>query len=429
MNLSTGAGINLGEARAPPPCLDLSRLLLPHLMKEINKLLVANRSEIAIRVFRTAHELGIRTVAIYSHMDRYALHRFKAEEAYQIGEPDEPIRAYLDIESIVSLARENQVDAIHPGYGYLSENPEFARACERGGIIFIGPQVEVLERLGDKIAARKIATDAGVPVLGGSEETIADVAEGKRQAEEVGYPVILKAAKGGGGRGMRVVSDRRGFPDAYEDARRESLAAFGNADVFIERFVQKARHIEVQLLGDKHGNLVHLFERDCSVQRRHQKVVEMAPALALDEDVRRSLLDAAVAIGREVDYQNAGTVEFLVDKDEGNFYFIEVNPRIQVEHTVTEEVTGVDLIKSQILVAQGTPLDDEEIGLPSQVAVRTHGYAMQCRVTTEDPANDFMPDYGRVSHYRSAAGMGIRLDAGSAFSGAVVNPYYDSLLV
>ena len=398
-------------------------------MKEIKKLLVANRSEIAIRVFRTAHELGIRTVAIYSHKDRYALHRFKADEAYLIGNPDEPIRAYLDIEWIVALARENHVDAIHPGYGFLSENPDFARACEREGIIFIGPQVEVLERLGDKTAARKIAAKVGVPVLGGSEEAITDVIDGERQAGRVGYPIILKAAKGGGGRGMRVVTDPRDFPGAFEDARSESLSAFGNSDVFIERFVQRARHIEVQLLGDKHGNLVHLYERDCSVQRRHQKVVEIAPALVLDDKVRRSLHEAAVAIGREVDYQNAGTVEFLVDQDEGAFYFIEVNPRIQVEHTVTEEVTGVDLVKSQILVAQGTPLEDEEIGLRSQIAVRTDGFALQCRVTTEDPTNDFMPDYGRVSHYRSAAGMGVRLDAGSAFSGAVVNPYYDSLLV
>ena len=398
-------------------------------MKEIKKLLVANRSEIAIRVFRTAHELGIRTVAIYSHKDRYALHRFKADEAYLIGKPEEPIRAYLDIEWILALARENEVDAIHPGYGFLSENPDFARACEREGIIFVGPQVEVLESLGDKTAARKIAEEAGVPVLGGSEESLSDVAEGRTQAEAVGYPVILKAAKGGGGRGMRVVTDPKDFSGAFEDAQRESLMAFGSEDVFIERFVERARHIEVQLLGDKHGNLVHLYERDCSVQRRHQKVVEIAPALNLDEDVRRSLHEAALAIGREVGYQNAGTVEFLLDQDGGDFYFIEVNPRIQVEHTVTEEVTGVDLIKSQILVAQGTPLDDEEIGLASQIDVRTQGFAMQCRVTTEDPANDFMPDYGRVSHYRSAAGMGVRLDAGSAFSGAVVNPYYDSLLV
>ena len=398
-------------------------------MKEIKKLLVANRSEIAIRVFRTGHELGIRTVAIYSHKDRYALHRFKADEAYLIGEPEEPIRAYLDIEWIVSLAQENQVDAIHPGYGFLSENPEFARACERAGIIFIGPQVEALERLGDKTEARRIATDAGVPVLGGSENSLLDVIDGEREAGKVRYPVILKAAKGGGGRGMRVVSHPNEFPGAFNDAQRESLMAFGSEDVFVERYVQRARHIEVQLLGDKHGNLVHLYERDCSVQRRHQKVVEIAPALALDEKVRRGLLEAAVAIGREVAYENAGTVEFLVDQDEGDFYFIEVNPRIQVEHTVTEEITGVDLVKSQILVAQGKPLDDEEIGLPSQIAVRTQGYAMQCRVTTEDPVNDFMPDYGRVSHYRSAAGMGVRLDAGSAFSGAVVNPHYDSLLV
>ena len=398
-------------------------------MNEIKKLLVANRSEIAIRVFRTAHELGIRTVAIYSHKDRYALHRFKADEAYLIGKPEEPIRAYLDIEWIVSLARENQVDAIHPGYGFLSENPDLARACEREGITFVGPQVEVLESLGDKTAARKIASDAGVAVLGGSEEALVDLAEGEKQAETIGYPVILKAAKGGGGRGMRVVNDPQDFPGAFEGARRESSTAFGSEDVFIERFVERARHIEVQLLGDEHGNLVHLHERDCSVQRRHQKVVEIAPALDLDDSVRRDLHEAAVAIGREVGYQNAGTVEFLVDQDGGDFYFIEVNPRIQVEHTVTEEVTGIDLVKSQILVAQGAPLDDEEIRLSSQNDVRTQGFAMQCRVTTEDPANDFMPDYGRVSHYRSAAGMGVRLDAGSAFSGAVVNPYYDSLLV
>ena len=288
-------------------------------MKEIKKLLVANRSEIAIRVLRTAHELAIRTVAIYSHKDRYALHRFKADEAYLIGEPDEPIRAYLDIERIVALARENHVDAIHPGYGFLSENPDFARACEREGIIFIGPQVDVLERLGDKTSARKIAAKVGVPVLSGSEEAINNVIDGERQAGRVGYPIILKAAKGGGGRGMRVVTDSRDFPGAFEDARSESLLAFGSSDVFIERFVQRARHIEVQLLGDKHGNLVHLHERDCSVQRRHQKVVEIAPALALDDKVRRSLHEAAVAIGREASYQNAGTVEFLVDQDEGDF--------------------------------------------------------------------------------------------------------------
>ena len=279
-------------------------------MKEIKKLLVANRSEIAIRVFRSAHELGIRTVAIYSQKDRYALHRFKADEAYLIGEPEEPIRAYLDIESIVSLARENQADAIHPGYGFLSENPDFARACESAGIIFIGPQVEALESLGDKTEARKIAADAGVPVLGGSENSIIDVIDGERQAGKVGYPIILKAAKGGGGRGMRVVSRPNDFPVVFKDAQRESLLAFGSEDVFIERYVQRARHIEVQLLGDEHGNLVHLYERDCSVQRRHQKVVEIAPALALDEKVREGLLEAAVAIGREVGYQNAGTVEF-----------------------------------------------------------------------------------------------------------------------
>lgn len=396
---------------------------------EFQRLLAANRSEIAIRIFRSTHELGVRTVAIYSHEDRYALHRFKADEAYEIGKPGEPIQAYLDIEGIIALAKKHHVDAIHPGYGFLSENPRFAEACAEAGIAFIGPRIETLRQLGDKIAARKIAEAAGVPVLGGGGSPIRDVEQGKRLATKVGFPVILKAAHGGGGRGMRVVRKAAEFDSAYEQARRESLTAFGSPDIFVEKFIQRARHIEVQLLGDKHGNLVHLFERDCSVQRRHQKVVEIAPAPNLEAGLRQSLCEAALAIGRQVRYENAGTVEFLVDADTGEFYFIEVNPRIQVEHTVTEEVTGVDLIKSQILVAQGASLDDPAIGLPSQDAVATSGYAIQCRVTTEDPANRFMPDYGRISHYRSASGMGIRLDAGTAFSGAVVHPFYDSLLV
>lgn len=398
-------------------------------MKKITKVLVANRSEIAIRVFRSAHELGIRTVAIYAHEDRFALHRFKADEAYLIGKPGEPIRTYLDIDSIVAKALEFGVDAIHPGYGFLSENPDLARACENAGIVFVGPRIDSLEKLGDKTTARGIAQAAGVPVLGGSQHAIRDIPEGQEIARKLGYPVILKAAKGGGGRGMRVVQDEAAFGPAFEQAQRESLTAFGSPDIFVEKFVARARHIEVQLLGDQHGNLVHLFERDCSVQRRHQKVVEIAPAPCLDAAVREKLCEAALAVGREVAYENAGTVEFLVDADTNEFYFIEVNPRIQVEHTVTEEVTGVDIIKSQIQVAQGVPLSDPEIGLASQADVRTNGYALQCRVTTEDPENGFMPDYGRVSHYRSASGMGIRLDAGSAFSGAVVNPFYDSLLV
>jgi pyruvate carboxylase len=397
-------------------------------MPKITKLLVANRSEIAIRVFRAAHELGIRTVAIYSHEDRYALHRFKADEAYLVGNAGEPIRSYLNIPNIIATAAEHGVDGIHPGYGFLSENPELARACQAAGISFVGPHPEALDQLGDKIFARNIARQAGVPILGGSD-AVASAAEGKKVAASVGYPIILKAAKGGGGRGMRVVESESQFAAAFEQAQRESLTAFGSPDVFIEKYINRASHIEVQILGDQHGNLVHLFERDCSVQRRHQKVVEIAPAPNLDLSIRDALLAAAVKIGQAVKYENAGTVEFLVDRDTGAFYFIEVNPRIQVEHTVTEEVTGIDLVKSQILVAQGVPLADPEIGIPRQDAVRTTGFAIQCRVTTEDPTNNFLPDYGRIAHYRSASGMGIRLDAGTAFSGATVNPFYDSLLV
>ena len=397
-------------------------------MPKITKLLCANRSEIAIRVFRSAHELGIRTVAIYAHEDRFALHRFKADEAYQVGAGGEPIRAYLNIPAIIEIATRYGIDAIHPGYGFLSENPELARACKEAGITFVGPHEEALEQLGDKTFARELAKKVNVPILGGSE-SIKDAAEGKKLAGKLGYPVILKAAKGGGGRGMRVVENEKDFAAAFEQARRESLAAFASPDVFLEKYITSASHIEVQLLGDKHGNLVHLWERDCSVQRRHQKVVEIAPAPNLDPAVRQAVCDAAIQIGKAVKYENAGTVEFLVDRDTSQFYFIEVNPRIQVEHTVTEEVTGVDIVKSQILIAQGTRLDDPEIGLGSQENIRTTGYALQCRVTTEDPANNFMPDYGRIAHYRSAAGMGIRLDAGTAFSGATVNPFYDSLLV
>jgi len=398
-------------------------------MKPIQKLLAANRSEIAIRVFRSTHELGIRTVAIYSHEDRYALHRFKADESYEVGKPGEPIQAYLDIEGIIALAKQYDIEAIHPGYGFLSENADFAQACEQAGIIFVGPRVETLRQLGDKLSARRIAEKAGVPVLGGSGSAIKNTAQARKLAERIGFPVILKAAHGGGGRGMRVVRDPRRFEDALEQARRESLTAFGSPDIFVEKFVERARHIEVQLLGDAHGSLLHLFERDCSVQRRHQKVVEIAPAPNLDAQVRDDLCEAAVKIGRAVQYENAGTVEFLVDADTGEFFFIEVNPRIQVEHTVTEEVTGIDIVKSQILIAQGKSLSDPEVGLPAQESIGTNGYAIQCRVTTEEPTNAFMPDYGRISHYRSASGMGVRLDAGTAFSGAVVHPFYDSLLV
>lgn len=395
----------------------------------IKKLLVANRSEIATRVFRSATELGIRTVAIYTHEDRYALHRFKADEAYKVGQPGEPIRAYLDIPAIITVAKRNGVDAIHPGYGFLSEKPEFARACKEAGITFVGPSVEVLESLGDKTTARQIAEKAGVPVLSGSSGAIESAAEGKKLATDLGFPIILKAAHGGGGRGMRVVKTAEEFNGAFEQAQSESLSAFGSDEIFIEKFISRARHIEVQLLGDHHGNLVHLFERDCSVQRRHQKVVEIAPAPNLSPKVRDALCEAALDIGRTVSYQNAGTVEFLVDADSDQFFFIEVNPRIQVEHTVTEQVTGIDIVKTQIRIAQGAPLDDPNIALGSQDVIDVRGFALQCRVTTEDPTNNFVPDYGRISHYRSASGMGVRLDAGSAYSGAVVNPFYDSMLV
>lgn len=399
------------------------------MIRTINKILVANRSEIAIRVFRTAHEMGICTVAVYTHEDRYALHRFKADEAYQIGGPGEPIRNYLNIDLLIDICKKHKIDAIHPGYGFLSEKPEFAKACEDNGIIFIGPSLKALQQLGDKTAARHIAKIAKVPVLEGSSEALKSATEGLSIARSLGYPIILKASHGGGGRGMRVVYKEEDFSANFEQGQRESLTAFGSSEIFIEKFIQRARHIEVQLIGDQHGQLVHLHERDCSVQRRHQKVVEIAPAPNLPEAVREDLWNSALAIGRAVAYSNAGTVEFLLDSDTNKYYFIEVNPRIQVEHTVTEEVTGIDIVKTQIMIAMGYGLDHDEIRLSEQSKISTQGFAVQCRVTTEDPSNNFMPDYGRVAHYRSASGMGIRLDAGSAFSGAVVNPYYDSLLV
>jgi pyruvate carboxylase len=392
------------------------------------KLLVANRSEIAIRVFRSAHELGIQTVAIFSHEDRFALHRFKADQAYCVGKPGEPIRAYLDIPGIIELARDLKVEAIHPGYGFLSENASFARACEEAGITFVGPRPQVLEQLGDKVTARSIAQKAGVPILSGSEKPVSSIAEAKTLASTLGYPIIIKASMGGGGRGMRVVHSPDKLEESIDSARREAGSAFGIPDVFFEKFVQRAKHIEVQLIGDKHGGLVHLFERDCSIQRRHQKVVELAPAPELPTQVRQDILDAALAVGKECGIDNASTVEFLYDTDNNTFYFIEVNPRIQVEHTVTEQVTGFDLVRSQILIAAGNRLGDEAVGLV-QDKISTRGFAIQCRVTTEDPANGFVPDYGRLSAYRSSGGPGIRLDAGSAFGGAVITPFYDSLLV
>ena len=395
----------------------------------IRKLLAANRSEIAIRIFRAANELGLRTVGIYSQEDRLALHRFKADEAYQIGAGKGPVEAYLDIAGIVALAKEKGVDAIHPGYGFLSENPAFARACHEAGIIFIGPTPELLELLGDKTAARRLAISANVPVLPGTENAITASQEARDFAASVGYPVIVKAAMGGGGRGMRVVESETELDKRLEEAQGEAKSAFGDASVFLEKYLPRARHLEVQILGDHQGNLVHLYERDCSVQRRHQKVVEVAPAANLPSTVRADLCDAAVRLARKAGYRNAGTVEFLYDVDSRKWYFIEVNPRIQVEHTVTEMVTGIDLVRSQILIAQGHRLHEAPLALPEQKQVPLHGAALQCRVTTEDPSKNFAPDYGKISTYRSPAGFGIRLDGGTAYAGALLGAYYDSLLV
>jgi pyruvate carboxylase len=397
-------------------------------MSTFTRILVANRSEIAIRVFRTCTELGIRTIGIYSKEDRFALHRYKADETYQLDEGQGPIKAYLDIPGIIAIAKRTGADAIHPGYGFMSENPDFARACQEAGIVFIGPTPEILELMGDKTAARRQAQALGIPTVPGTNEPLPTVDKALEAAHKIGYPIILKASFGGGGRGMRVCRTDADLRDSLEQASREAASAFGRGDMFLEKFVESPKHIEVQVLGDTQGHVVHLFERDCSVQRRHQKVVEIAPSPSLDPKLREALCDAAVKLAASVKYRNAGTVEFLVDKH-GAYYFIEMNPRIQVEHTVTEMVTGIDIVKSQIRIAEGQPLSSDEIGIKSQADVTTRGYAIQCRVTTEDPANGFIPDYGRISAYRSAAGFGIRLDAGTAFTGAVITPYYDSLLV
>jgi pyruvate carboxylase len=416
-------------------------------MRRIQSLLIANRSEIAIRVMRAAAELGIRTVAIYANEDRFALHRFKADESYLVGEGRKPLQAYLDIDDIIRIARLAKVDAIHPGYGFLSENPDFARACAKAGIQFIGPSPEVMTTLGNKVAARNAAVAAGVPVMpatGPLPRTLlqpdapaaqraaadeADMQGSLAAAAAVGYPLMLKASWGGGGRGMRVIESEADLVSQLPVARREAAAAFGNDEVYLEKLVRRARHVEVQILGDTHGNLVHLFERDCSVQRRNQKVVERAPAPYLDQAGRDELCKSALALGRAVGYTHAGTVEFLMDADTGKFYFIEVNPRIQVEHTVTEQVTGIDIVKSQIRVTEGARIGDANCPVPRQQDIRLNGHALQCRITTEDPENGFTPDYGRITAYRSAAGFGLRLDGGTAYSGAVITPYYDSLLV
>jgi pyruvate carboxylase len=395
----------------------------------VQKLLALNRGEIAIRIMRAATELGLRTVAIYSKEDRLSLHRFKTDEAYQIGEGKGPVEAYLDVEGIVALAKEKEVDAIHPGYGFLSENPALPRACEKAGITFIGPNAGLLELLGDKTSARRLAERTRVPVIPGTEHAVSRFEQVHKAAQEIGYPLIVKAAFGGGGRGMRVVESAAEIEARFEEATREAAASFGNGAVFLERYIRRPRNIEVQILGDRQGNILHLYERDCSVQRRHQKVVEVAPAVGLDPAIRAGICEAAARLAKEASYSNAGTVEFLVDTETGNWYFIEVNPRIQVEHTVTEMVTGIDLVRSQILIAQGHSLHGPEIGLPPQDQMPLYGYALQCRVTTEDPQNHFVPDYGKIHTYRSPAGFGLRLDAGSAYGGAVISPYYDSLLV
>lgn len=396
-------------------------------IRTFKKVLVANRGEIAIRILRALSELKISTVAIYSFEDRYSLHRYKADEAYQVGGDDEPLRPYLDIEGILKVAKQNQVDAIHPGYGFLSENVTFARRCEEEGIVFIGPRSEVMQRLGDKVMAKEVAREVEVPLIPDSKIPLAKLADAITEAENVGYPVMLKAAAGGGGRGMRIVRSDEELATAFQEARNEAKNAFGDDTVFIEKYIDNPKHIEVQLLGDNYGNIVHLYERDCSVQRRFQKVVEVAPSM-LASDLREKLYEYALRIGRHVKYNNAGTVEFLVDS-EGQIFFIEVNPRIQVEHTITEEITGIDIVRSQILIASGRALEDPMIDIPAQAAVECNGFAVQCRITTEDPENGFKPDYGRIIAYRSPGGFGIRLDGGSSYAGVDISPFFDSMLV
>ena len=402
--------------------------------KKISRILVANRSEIAIRVFRAATELGIRTVAIYAEQDRLSLHRFKADEAFNVGKGKGPLEAYLSIDEVLRVAKYAKADAIHPGYGFLSESPEFAEACKKAGIIFIGPTPDTMRTLGNKVDARNLAVSCGAPVMPASPPLPDDPAQIKKLAAAVGYPVMLKASWGGGGRGMRVIERESELLDSVMIGRREAKAAFGKDEVYLEKLIRNARHVEVQILGDQHGNIVHLFERDCSIQRRNQKLVERAPAPYLDEKSRQQLCEAAMKIGRATKYVGAGTVEFLMDNDTGEFYFIEVNPRIQVEHTVTEVVTGLDIVKAQIKILEGGEIGARgpdghwQTGIPGQEAIRLNGHAIQCRITTENPENNFIPDFGRISAYRGAMGFGIRIDGGTAFSGAVVTRYYDPLL-
>ena len=396
-------------------------------MKKINKILVANRGEIAIRIFRACNELKLKTVAIYSREDSGSYHRYKSDESYLVGEGKKPIDAYLDIEGIIEIAKQADVDAIHPGYGFLSENLEFARRCEEEGIIFIGPTSQHLDMFGDKVKAREQAIAAKIPVIPGTDGPVSSIEEVVEFGESHGYPLMIKAALGGGGRGMRLVQSKDELESSYERAKSEAKAAFGSDEVYVEKAIIKPKHIEVQILGDASGNIVHLYERDCSIQRRHQKVVEIAPSNSISKELRNRICDAAVQLMQNVEYINAGTVEFLVSGED--FYFIEVNPRIQVEHTITEMITGIDIVHAQIKIAEGHNLHSEEIGIPEQSEIPLFGFAIQSRVTTEDPANDFMPDTGKLMVYRSSGGFGVRLDAGNGFQGAVVTPYYDSLLV
>lgn len=397
-------------------------------VKKFRKVLVANRGEIAIRIFRALSELGITTVSIYSKEDRYAMFRSKADESYPLNPQKGPIDAYLDIDTIIKIALSTGVDAIHPGYGFLSENPDFADACERNGIVFIGPGSNIMNAMGDKISSKKIAIEANVPIIPGVDYAIKEVDEAKKIAAQVGYPVMLKASNGGGGRGMRIVNREEDLEKEFNEAKNESKKAFGDDMIFIEKYLKGPKHIEVQIVGDNYGNVVHLYDRDCSVQRRHQKVVEYAPAFSIPETVRQEIFDASIRLAKTVGYRNAGTLEFLVDAD-NHPYFIEMNPRIQVEHTVSEMVTDIDIVQTQILIVEGYPLASEEIAIPSQESVTCTGYSIQTRVTIEDPANNFLPDTGEITVYRSGSGNGIRLDGGNAYTGAVISPYYDSLLV
>lgn len=396
-------------------------------IKKIKKVLVANRGEIAIRIFRACTELNIRTVAVYSKEDTASYHRYKADEAYLVSPDKKPIEAYLDIEGMIEVAKANNVDAIHPGYGFLSENVLFAKRCEEEGIVFVGPTSEHLDMFGDKVKARNQAIKANIPVIPGTDGPVNDLQEVEEFCNQFGYPVMIKAALGGGGRGMRIVQSTSELSEHYNRAKSEAKAAFGNDEVYVEKLIENPKHIEVQVIGDKHGTIVHLYERDCSVQRRHQKVVEIAPSVTLTSKLREQICDAAVKLMDNVQYINAGTVEFLVTGND--FYFIEVNPRVQVEHTITEMVTGIDIVQTQILIAEGHHIHSNEVGVPKQENIKVHGFAIQSRVTTEDPDHHFMPDTGKIVVYRSGGGFGVRLDAGNGFQGSVITPHYDSLLV